>query len=149
MDEAEERAYKEKAMLEKLDREARVNAQLLELAEEKFEALHTVALDEALAHDLAVQVRRTRRTHVFLTSLKEAVYGYCECGPIIHAASPCLFYAFSPAIDQTALEEADDAMSFAKKAQQTASKAHVLSSRKNIDVAVARVAACEEVRSFP
>jgi len=50
---------------------------------------------------------------------------------------------------QTALEEADDAMSFAKKAQQTASKAHVLSSRKNIDVAVARVAACEEVRSFP
>ena len=40
---------------------------------------------------------------------------------------------------QTALEEADDAMSFAKKAQTTASKAHVLSSRKNIDLAVQRV----------
>jgi hypothetical protein len=41
---------------------------------------------------------------------------------------------------QTALEEADDALCFAKKAQATASKAHVLSSRKNIDVAVRRVA---------
>jgi hypothetical protein len=32
--------YKEKAMLEKLDRESRVNVQLLELGVEKFEALH-------------------------------------------------------------------------------------------------------------
>lgn len=92
-------------MLEKLERESRVNVQLLELGVEKFEALHSMALDEGLASDLMVQ---------------------------------------------TALEEADDAMSFAKKAQATASKAHVLSSRKNIDVAVQRVAKCEEVkRSSP
>jgi myosin heavy subunit len=100
VDDVEEQVYKEKALLEKLDRESRVNVQLLELGVEKFESLHSMALDEGLASDVAVQ---------------------------------------------TALEEADDAMSFAKKAQATASKAHVLSSRKHIDSAVVKVAHCEEV----
>ena len=37
-DDVEEQAFKEKSVLEKLDREARINVQLIELAANKFEA---------------------------------------------------------------------------------------------------------------
>jgi len=101
VDDVEDQVYKEKALLEKLDREARVNLQLLELGLDKFEALHAMAMDEGLGNDLQVQ---------------------------------------------SVLEEANDSLSFAKKAHgvETASGARVLSSRRNIDAAVAKVTKAEE-----
>ena len=88
-------------------------------------------------------------SHASVTHLrmKIVLFSCSNSRPYVLQMSPCILF-YSMALDeglasdlavQSALEEADDAMTFAKKAQATASKAHVLSSRKNIDLAVQRV----------
>jgi hypothetical protein len=67
--------YKEKAMLEKLDRESRVNVQLLELGVEKFEALHRYVSVLALRVGCAgVSVSSTTTSFFYVLSYRSVCF---------------------------------------------------------------------------